>query len=72
MRAAPGSVFDDLALELGRKLLEKAGVVGQLDGLVLLEQAQRVGQRHFAVLVVMAVGLAVGGHVNQLRLRCCL
>ena len=29
---------------------------------------QRVGQRHFAVAVVVAVGFAVGGDVDQLRL----
>jgi hypothetical protein len=39
---------------------------------VAFQQAQRVGQRHFAVLVVVAVGLAIGGHVHQLRLRACL
>ena len=32
------------------------------------EQAQRVSQRHFAVLVVVAVGFAIGGHVAKLRL----
>jgi hypothetical protein len=32
------------------------------------EQAQRIGQRHLAVLVVMAVGLAIGGHMHQLWL----
>ena len=65
--AAPGGVFDDFAFVFGRKLLKEAGVVGQLDGLVFFEQAERVGERHFAVLVMMTVGFAVGGDVDQLR-----
>src|SRR5580658_8412786 len=32
MRAAPRGVVDDFALPLRRKLLEEAGVVGELDG----------------------------------------
>ena len=63
--AAPGGVVGDLALVLRRELLEEAAVIGELDGLVLLQQAQRVGQRHLAVLVMVAVGLAVGGDVDQ-------
>ena len=39
VRAAPRGVVDDFALALGRKLFEEAGVVGQLDGLVLFEKA---------------------------------
>ena len=68
VRTTPRGVFDDFALALRRKLREKAGVVGQLDGLVLLEKAQRISQSHFAVPMMVAVGLAVGGHVYQLRL----
>ena len=56
----------------GGNCARKLAVVGELDGLVLFEQAQRVSQSHFAVLVMMAVGLAVGGDVHELRLRRCL
>ncbi len=68
MNAAPGGVLDDFALEFGRELLKKAAVVGELDGLVLFQQAQSVSQGHLTVFVVVPVGFAVGGHVNQLGL----
>ena len=68
MHATPRGVVGDLALVLGRKLLQKAAVVDQLHRLVRFQQAQGIGQRHLAVLVVMAVGFAVGGYVDQLRL----
>ena len=32
-----------------------------------LDVFERVGQRHFAVVMMMAVGFAVGGDVHQLR-----
>ena len=67
MHAAPGGVFDDLSLVLGRELLQEIAVVGQLDGGVFFQQAQCVGQRHLPVFVVVAVRLAVRGHVHQLR-----
>ena len=53
--AAPRGIFDDLGFVFRRKLLQKTAVVGQLDGRVFFEQPQRVGQRHFAVLVVVTV-----------------
>jgi hypothetical protein len=34
-----------------------------------LQQTQRVGQRHFAIFVMVAIGFAIGGYVDQLRLR---
>jgi hypothetical protein len=69
MHAAPGGVFDDLGFVLGRKPLQKTAVVGQLDGRVCFQHPQRIGQRHFAVLVVMAVGFPIRRHMDQLRLR---
>ena len=68
VHTAPRGVVHDLALILGRKLLQKTAVVGQLHRLVCFQQAQRIGQRHLPVLVVVAIGFAVGGHVDQLRL----
>ena len=35
--------------------------------LSFFEEAERIGERHFAVLVMVSVGLAVGGEVDQLR-----
>ena len=69
VRAAPRGIFDDLCLVLRRKLLQVAAIVGQLDRLVHLQQAQRVGQRHLAVLVMVPIRFPVRRHVNQLRLR---
>ena len=69
MRTTPRGVVDDFALPLGRKLFKVACVVGQLDGLVLLEKAHRVGQRHFTVAMMMAVRFAVGRHAFELGLR---
>ncbi len=70
--AAPRGVFDDFAFVLGWKLRKEAGVVGELDGLVCIEQAEGVGEGHFAVLVMVAVGFAVGGDVNDLGFEACL
>ena len=33
--------------------------------LSLFEQRERVGQRHFAMLVMVAVGFAIGGHAGR-------
>ena len=56
----------DLDLPLGRVPLEELAVIGQADLGVLGQFVQHVGQRHVAVRVVMAVGLAVGGDVHEL------
>src|ERR1039457_3131358 len=55
VHAAPGCIFDDFAFVLRSELGEEAGVVDELDCLVFLEHAQRIGKRHFAVLVVVAI-----------------
>ena len=68
VHAAPRGIVHDLSFVLGRKLLQEAAVVGQIHRLVRFQQAQRIGQRHVSVLVVVAIGFAVGGHVDQLRL----
>jgi hypothetical protein len=64
--AAPGGVFDDLGLPLGREFLEELAVVGELGVAVVLDPVHGVGERHLAVLVVVAVALAVGGDVGEL------
>jgi len=66
--ATPRCIFKDFAFVFGRKLCEITGVVGQLDGLVVLQEAERVGKSHFAVLMMMTIRLAIRGHVDQLRL----
>ncbi|MFO0635691.1 MAG: hypothetical protein U0168_22860 [Nannocystaceae bacterium] len=65
--AAPRAALDHAGLVLGRMLREELTVVGQPDLGRLLERVQRVGQRHVAVAMVVAVGLAVGRDVDQLR-----
>ena len=64
--AGPGGVFDDLGLPLGREFLEELAVVGEAGVAVVLDPVHGVGERHLAVLVVVAVGFAVGGDVGEL------
>ena len=66
---APGGIFFNLAFVLRRVLREEHAVVRQPYCLVVLEQQKRVSKRHLAVLVVVAVGFSVRGHVHKLRLR---
>ena len=68
MVAAPGGVVVDLGLPLRRELGKEATVVDELRVLVFLHEAEGVGERHFAVTVVMTIALAVGGHVDELGL----
>src|ERR1019366_2750734 len=63
---APRGVVDDLALVFRRKLRKEAGVVGEFYSLVCFKQTKRVGECHFAVPVMVAIGLAVSGDVNKL------
>ena len=67
VRAAPGGVLDDLSLPLRRKFLQELAVVGEAGVAVDLNPVHGVGERHLAVLVVVAVALAVGGDVGELR-----
>src|ERR1035438_5095081 len=60
---APRGVVDDLALVFRRKLRKEAGVVGEFYSLVCFKQTKRVGECHFAVPVMVAIGLAVSGDV---------
>ena len=48
-------------------LLQKFAVVGDLRQAAGFDVIQRIGQRHVAERMVMAVGFAVGGDVGQLR-----
>ena len=64
MHAAPRSVVGNFALVLRWKLLQEVRVVGQLYRLVVLNQPQSIGQGHFAVAMMMPIGLAVGRHVH--------
>ena len=55
---------------MGRRvLLQELAVVGQPGQLLGCERVERVGERHVAVPVVVAVGLAVGRDVHELRTR---
>ena len=65
--ATPRRLLEDFRLVLRRMAVEVGGVVDQFDGWVGLEQRQAVGERHLAVGVVVAVGLAVRGDAYDLR-----
>src|SRR6185503_1066060 len=69
MSATPGSILDDLAFPFRRNLFEKICVIRELDGLVLLEQFDRIRQGHLAVAMMVAIALAVGSNALELRLR---
>ena len=64
--AGPGGVFDDFGLPRGREFFEELAVVGELGVAVVLDPVHGVGERHLAVLVVVAVAFAVGGDVGEL------
>src|SRR5215831_15536808 len=64
--AAPGGVLDDLHLVRGRVYGEVLAVVGELGEFVGLDVMQSVGERHLSLVVVVAVGFAVGGDVHEL------
>ncbi len=66
MKTAPGAVLDDLGLVCGGKPGEELAIVGQLC-ITLLDQLQRISQRHLTVAMMMSVAFAVGGNVHQLR-----
>src|SRR5262249_6983328 len=65
--AAPGAAVVDLDLPLGGVQGEELAVVGQADLGVPAQLAEDISQRHVAMGVVVAVGLAVGGDVHELR-----
>ena len=69
MGAAPGGVLRDLDLHLRRVALQELAVVGESDRVVFFHLAKGIGEGHVAVAVVVAVGLAVGRDVDQLRPR---
>src|ERR1035438_7664202 len=66
MHATPGSVFENLDDVLGGIARQKFGVVGDPGQTIGFDVAERVGERHIAVTVVMAVGFAICGDVGQL------
>ena len=64
VRAAPGAVLGDLHLMRRGMFLQKLAVVGEPGDAATLHMIQRRGQRHIAMRMMMAVGLAVGGDVH--------
>jgi hypothetical protein len=65
--AAPGGVLLDLDLVVRRETLQELRVVGEPDTVARVQPQQRVGERHVAVAVVVAVGLTVGRDVDHAR-----
>ena len=64
--AGPGGVVDDLGLPGGGEFLEELAVVGEAGEVVVLDPVEGVAEGHLAVAVVVAVGFAVGGDVDEL------
>ena len=64
--AGPRGVVDDFGLPGGGKLLEELAVVGKAREVVVLDVVEGIAEGHFAVLVVVAVGFAIGGNVDEL------
>src|SRR5438309_1461677 len=66
VRAAPGTVLMNLNFPLRQVQIQEFAVVGQADFWVFAALVQHVSQGHVAVSVMMAIGLAVRGNVNEL------
>ncbi len=67
MHAGPGGVFRDFGLPFGREFFEELAVVGEAGLAGVFDPVHGVGEGHLAVLVMVAVALAVGGDVRDLR-----
>jgi hypothetical protein len=65
----PGAGLMDFDLERGRMGGEEFAVIGQARELIGFDVLEGVGEGHFTVAMVMAVGFAVGGDMNKLIFR---
>src|SRR6266704_305780 len=63
----PRSVVDDLDFVRRRMRLEILAVIRDLREVVRLDIMQRVSQCHFAVTMMMSIGLTVGRNVHELQ-----
>ena len=68
VHAAPRGVLRDLDLVGRRKFLQIFAVDGHPREIVGNDMMQAIGQAHFTETVMMAVSLAVGGDMNELRM----
>ena len=69
MRTAPCTAFPDFGFTRRAMALQVLAIVGDHSGIVALDLMKRIGERHVALLVMMAVGLPVCGDMNDLRPR---
>ena len=60
------AVFSRSPLLLGREALQKLAVIRNPRQALGVDVIERVRQRHLAIAVVMAVGFAIGGDIDQL------
>src|SRR5688572_11850270 len=67
MGTTPRRILVNLHFILGWKQLEVLTVVRELGQSLRLDVIQRVGEGHVAMTVVMAVRLAIGGDMAELR-----
>src|ERR1039457_2013568 len=61
----PSRVLDDLDFVSGRIDGEVFGVIRELGQLVGFDVMQRIGERHLALEMMMAVRLAIGRNVHE-------
>src|SRR5436305_5373401 len=66
MDAAPRGVLDDLDFVGRRKFLQKLTIVRQFLRVLRFDPVESIRKGHFAVAMMMSIGLAVGGNVNKL------
>ncbi len=68
MGTAPRSIVDDFRLPGGRELGQELAVVGQPRELLVFDKAQGIGKSHLSVAMMVAITLAIGGHMHHLRI----
>src|SRR5579872_4498762 len=67
VNATPRAVIHDFHKMLGGMFFKKFAVVGQLRDLLSFDFVQCEAERHFAIMMMMAVAFPVGGDVDELR-----
>ena len=65
----PRGIVDDFRLPLGWELGQELAVIDQPRQLLVFDEAQGIGESHFSMAMVVAITLAVGGHMHHLRFR---
>jgi hypothetical protein len=67
--AGPGGIFEDLDHHRGRVAVQIFSVIGQSYRLARLDNLERRRKRHVTESLMVAIGFAIGGDVDDLRPR---